>query len=85
MGDVAMPSEPPWILSIHRPSLQSLRDVSPANLDLIRMVQATPTISEKLDELRVAWRPGAMVHMDIRWNNENPIYYKTPTGTAYIG
>jgi len=47
MGDVAMPSEPPWILSIHRPSLQSLRDVSPANLDLIRMVQATPTISEK--------------------------------------
>jgi len=69
MGDAAMHSEPPWILSIHRPSLQSLRDVSPANLELIRMVQATPAISERLDELRAAWQPAAMVHMDIRWNN----------------
>lgn len=67
--DVALPSEAPWILAVHQPSLRSLREVSPANLELIRIVQAAPAFCEKLDALRTAWQLSSLIHMDLRWNN----------------
>jgi aminoglycoside phosphotransferase (APT) family kinase protein len=68
-ADVALPSEAPWILSIHRPPLRFLRDVSSGNLELIRVVQATLPFCEKLDEMRTMWEPRAFIHMDVRWSN----------------
>lgn len=68
-GDVALSSEAPWILSLHRPSLRSLRDVSSGNLELIRVVQSKPSLCDKLEELRAVWQPRALIHMDVRWSN----------------
>lgn len=67
--DVALQSEAPWILSIHRPSLAFLRDVSAGNLELIRLIQATPSFCENLDAMRTSWQPRTLIHMDVRWSN----------------
>src|SRR5581483_10041853 len=35
-GKLALPAESPWILSVHLPSLRTIRELSAANLELIR-------------------------------------------------
>jgi len=67
--DLPLAAEPPWIFSLHRPSLRSLRDISSGNLELIRAVQAIPEVCDALDEMRAVWQPSAFIHMDIRWSN----------------
>jgi aminoglycoside phosphotransferase (APT) family kinase protein len=68
-GKLALPTEPPWILSAHRPSLGTLREISAANLELIREVQAVPALCGLLDELPKEWVCRALIHMDLRWSN----------------
>jgi aminoglycoside phosphotransferase (APT) family kinase protein len=68
-GKLALPTEAPWILSVHRPSLRTLGEISAANLDLIREVQAVPALCDLLDELPAEWVCRALTHMDLRWSN----------------
>jgi aminoglycoside phosphotransferase (APT) family kinase protein len=68
-GKLALPTEAPWILSVHRPSLRTLREISSANLELIREVQAVPALCNLLDELRAEWVCRTLIHMDLRWSN----------------
>lgn len=65
----AMPVQPPWILSIHRPSIEALRDLSGANVQLIKTLQYSTELCQILDALREAWKPSAIVHQDIKWDN----------------
>ncbi len=58
-----------WILSVHRPDARLFRDVSVAGLELIRVIQGTPGFPEALDRLRDQWRPTALVHGDVKWDN----------------
>ena len=68
-GKLALPTEAPWILSVHRPSLRRLREISSANVELIREVQAVPALCDLLDKLRTEWVCHTLIHMDLRWSN----------------
>jgi hypothetical protein len=59
----------PWILSIDRPGLELLRDGSAANVQLVRLLQATPAFGALLADLRADWRPAALIHHDAKWEN----------------
>jgi Ser/Thr protein kinase RdoA (MazF antagonist) len=60
---------PPWVLSIHRPDASLFRDVSAANLELIKIVQNATGLGERLDELRAGWRVETLIHQDVKWEN----------------
>ena len=68
-GELALPTEAPWILSVHRPSLRTLREISSANMELVREVQSVPALCNLLDQLRTEWVCHALIHMDLRWSN----------------
>lgn len=62
-------ARPPWVLSIHRPDTGVFRDVSAANLELIKIVQSDDGLGERLDELRAGWRVETLIHQDVKWDN----------------
>jgi Phosphotransferase enzyme family len=62
-------SKMPWVLSLDRPGLELFRDLSLANIQLIRIIQNTPDFPRMLKELRDFWRADSMVHHDIKWDN----------------
>ena len=59
----------PWALSLHRPTVEALGELTPGSLDLVRTIQSEPAIGRALDTLRRAWRPRALVHNDLKWEN----------------
>lgn len=59
----------PWVLTIHRPQLGIFRDVSEANLQLIRIVQHSAEFCQLLDDLRKDWSADRLIHHDIKWDN----------------
>jgi aminoglycoside phosphotransferase (APT) family kinase protein len=59
----------PSILSLHRPSADIFRDFSVASIELIKIIQQTPTLCAKLDDLRREWRCESLIHFDIKWDN----------------
>jgi thiamine kinase-like enzyme len=61
--------QPPWVLSIHRPSLETLCDTSGGNLQVIKIVQQYPEYCELLDALRAEWRTDAFIHFDLKWDH----------------
>ncbi len=62
-------ARPPWVLSIHRPDTGVFRDVSAANLELIKIVQSAEDLGERLDGLHAGWRVEALIHQDVKWDN----------------
>ncbi len=64
-----LPVRTPWVLSLHRPGPELFREVSSANLQLIRIIQSTPEFPRQLDELREGWRVDSLIHNDIKWEN----------------
>ena len=86
-GKLALPTEAPWILSVHHATLGALREISSANLELIREVQATPVLCRLLDELRAEWECRALIHMDLRWSNwlvPNPESSRSTSGIKLV-
>jgi Phosphotransferase enzyme family len=59
----------PWIFEVARPVVAMLQELSPAQLALIRMLQASPDAATALDRLRERWRPSCLIHGDIKWQN----------------
>jgi Ser/Thr protein kinase RdoA (MazF antagonist) len=59
----------PWVLSLHRPDTGVFRDVSAANLELIKILQAADGLGDRLDELRDGWRVETLMHQDLKWDN----------------
>jgi len=59
----------PWIFAVARPVVAMLRELAPAQLAVIRMLQATPAAAAGLDRLRDHWRPSCLIHGDIKWQN----------------
>jgi hypothetical protein len=59
----------PWALSLHRPTTNWLFDITPAQMQLVRLVQSTPILGEVLEELRITWRPSALIHGDVKLSN----------------
>lgn len=59
----------PWVLSLHRPTLQFYRECSNANLQLVKLIQEFPSFCKELDRLRGEWRARSFIHFDIKWEN----------------
>jgi aminoglycoside phosphotransferase (APT) family kinase protein len=68
MADGVLARHPP-ALSIHRPPVDALRELTPATLRLVRMVQRHPTAGGALDWLRGSWGETAVIHDDVKWPN----------------
>ncbi len=64
-----LPQAAPWVFDIARPAPASLSELAPAQLDVIRAIQAQPAAMAALDRLRNQWRPTRLVHGDFKWNN----------------
>lgn len=60
---------PPWILSVARPPCHVLREISEANLQLLRTIQHSAEAPALLDDLRRGWRAETLIHHDIKWDN----------------
>lgn len=65
----AAASRAPWQLALAEPDLALYQLASHAGLALVETIQAHPSFVRALDELRGAWRPTALVHHDLRWDN----------------
>jgi tRNA A-37 threonylcarbamoyl transferase component Bud32 len=61
------PGKPPWILSFHLD--QGRGSLSPANDQLLALLQRDEVFTSNLDELRSSWRPESLMHGDLKWNN----------------
>jgi hypothetical protein len=61
--------DPPSALSIHRPAVAWMRELSEANLELIRALQGAPGVSALLDDLRGGWHVDAVTHRDLKSDN----------------
>lgn len=60
----------PWTLAkIHLPEVAVLREISLANLELIKVVQRFEEYCDLLDVLRERWASTCLIHGDIKWDN----------------
>jgi aminoglycoside phosphotransferase (APT) family kinase protein len=58
------------VMNLHCPSLAFYCSYSSgANIELLRIVQASPGFFQGLDDLRQGWREAAVIHGDLRWDN----------------
>lgn len=59
----------PWVLSLHRPRLDALRQLTAPSIALITAIQRDAALVAALDDLRDDWRVEALVHRDVKWAN----------------
>jgi aminoglycoside phosphotransferase (APT) family kinase protein len=60
----------PWqTLAVHRPDMRTLRTLTAASVDLIRMIQDSEQLCSELDELLRRHRDETVIHGDMRWDN----------------
>ncbi len=57
------------VLNLHEPSFAIYRSLSPAELQLIEIIQKQKTLTHRLDQLRQEWQPSGFIHGDIRAEN----------------
>src|SRR5262249_54521831 len=60
---------PAWVLSVHHPDVSVFRDVSAANLQLIKLLQGADEFCRLLHELRAGWANDALIHGDVKADN----------------
>lgn len=63
------PASAPGTLWLHRPDARVFRDASAATLALLGVIQNAPGFSAALDRVRDGWRPQALLHGDVKWDN----------------
>jgi Ser/Thr protein kinase RdoA (MazF antagonist) len=59
----------PWVFTIHRPTVDDLRELHPSSLDLVRVIRREPGIGRRLDDLRARWTAATTIHNDLKWDN----------------
>jgi len=59
----------PWVLSLHEPTLAWFRTSSAGNFALLELLQTFPALGAELASLRAEWRPTAITHGDLKWDN----------------
>jgi Ser/Thr protein kinase RdoA (MazF antagonist) len=64
-----LPTAPPWILFAHRPTPEMFTRLSPANLQVLKLLQKNHTMTACLETLRNEWMPDTLIHNDIKGDN----------------
>ena len=64
-----LPLRRPWPVTVFRPHIQMLRELSPAALELIKVIQHSPDAAEHFATVRAMWRDANVIHFDIKWPN----------------
>jgi hypothetical protein len=64
-----LPRAAPGILRIGRPHASALRYLSPAQIQIIQVIQDRPALQGAFDEIRTGWTATCLVHGDVRWAN----------------
>ncbi len=64
-----LPQGIPWVMTVHTPEPWRLAGMSPANLEILRVLQTHATLGEGLDRIRGQWLPSSLIHGDIRFDN----------------
>ena len=65
----ALPTAPPWILFVHRPTPEIFARLSPANLQVLKLLQGNRSMAASLDALRTEWTADTLIHNDIKGDN----------------
>ena len=69
LAQTSIRTQPPWVLSAHRPHLEILKDASDANVQIIRIVQNSTEFCRSLEDLYRTWVTERLIHFDIKWDN----------------
>jgi Phosphotransferase enzyme family len=59
----------PWVLAAHQPPPEALVNLSPAESEALRIIQASEVIGAGLDRAARAWTTGCFIHGDLRAAN----------------
>ena len=70
--------ELPWALILHKQTPLTVLNLSPANEALISILRNYPGYGKALDELASTWKPEALIHTDIKF--ENFVVFEGQTG-----
>jgi aminoglycoside phosphotransferase (APT) family kinase protein len=54
------------------PPLELVHALSGGGVELVRLVQSSDELCERLEQVRSDWRPESVVHGDVRWGNWIP-------------
>jgi hypothetical protein len=60
---------PPWILFAHRPTPDMFAHLSPANIEVLKLLQQNEPIAAGLDSLRADWTAETLIHNDLKGDN----------------
>jgi aminoglycoside phosphotransferase (APT) family kinase protein len=72
IGRSAVDGTPPLALPPRLPPIELVREVSDGALEMIRLLQRSVELEERLELVRAAWRADAFIHGDVRWANWVP-------------
>lgn len=59
----------PWALGVHKPTPDLLAELTPANLETLKIIQKEENLSRKLDRLGKLWRVETVIHNDVKSDN----------------
>jgi hypothetical protein len=76
-----LPADPPWVLLAHRPTPDVFARLSPANRQVLQLIQKEPTMVAALESLRIEWKADTIVHNDLKGDN----VIVTPTDDGRVG
>lgn len=66
---MSLATEPHWVTSLLTPTVDTLRYLSPAQLDVIRTIQSSPVLSDGLNSVARLWFLEVVLHGDVRAAN----------------
>ncbi len=77
-----LPSQRPGVFRLHRPSLETRRNLSQAQAHCLRIVQQETEWIQRLESSSEEWLPMALIHGDIR--SDNVLFAKGEPGSLCL-
>jgi Ser/Thr protein kinase RdoA (MazF antagonist) len=74
-------ASPPWVFGAHRPTPDVFASLSPANLQLLRLLQKG-ALAAGLGGLHAEWAPDTLIHNDLK--GDNILVSTNPTGQPQV-
>ncbi len=69
LDGIPSPSHATSSTQVHRPDLDTVRTLSAAAVEFIRILQGFDDLCAALDDARASWREDSVIHGDVRWDN----------------